>query len=266
MVLRRGILIELQMHSVRLSPSLPSLTAMFLCVNRDLSHSLSINWSHFSSTEMALAHVCHVLWIPSGCSFSDFFYLFQAGNTWLKRPHFLLQFSRTRTPSSTADLRWFLFSLLYQMLLLFSSPPKLRCPLSVLPFDILSSLSRSYVSNRVNFDLCLFNDLNRLWLFSLDKCCAIYHSLSTGKTFCLLTCSMSQSYSSFYPKASTLLEVPSYFLFYQIKTLVITGMSYFFNISITNISYFLVQEGLSGLLSSLHFPIPCPSFFLLKTQ
>lgn len=94
----RGISIELQMHSVRVSPSLPSLTAMFLSVNWDLSHSLSINWSHFSSTEMALAHVCHVLWIPSGCSFSDFFYLFQAGNTWLKRPHFLIEFSRTRTP------------------------------------------------------------------------------------------------------------------------------------------------------------------------
>lgn len=35
----------------------------------------------------------------------------------------------------------------------FSSPPKFRCPLSVLPFDLLSFLSRSHHSNRVSFDL-----------------------------------------------------------------------------------------------------------------
>lgn len=99
-----------------MSLSWPSLQACHVSVNRDLSHSLSIDWSHFNATETALVHVCRALWSPSDCSFSDVLYLFQAGNTWFEPPHFLPQFSQQRTPwVPLLDLWWFLFSLLYQI-------------------------------------------------------------------------------------------------------------------------------------------------------
>lgn len=156
---------------------------MFLSINRDLSHGLSIHRSHFHSTEMAPVHFCHYLWFPSDCSFSDT-YLFQAGNTWrLEPPHFLLQFSLYRTSLVPLLYLWlFLFSLWYQ-----PAPhphPKLSCPLSALPFDLLSSISRDHNSNRVIFDLCLFNDVNCWWLSPLDNSHAIYpRAFPHGRSF-----------------------------------------------------------------------------------
>lgn len=213
---------------------------------------------------MALVHVCHVLWAPSDCSFSDIFYLSQAGNTWLEPPHFLLQFSQNRTLwVPLLDLRQFLFSLLYQIPLLFSSPPKFRCPLSVLPVDILSSLNRSHNSDRVNFDLCLFNDLNWLWLFSLGNCCAIYHRVFPQENLLSLHIQyvpelliiLHQGFHSV--RSSTIFSILPNSKLWSLPVCLT-----FLILSLTNISYFLVQKN-SQVWSHLFiflFIIPVSSF------
>lgn len=97
----------------------------------------------------------------------------------------------------------------------FFPDPKFRCPLSILLFDLLSSLSRSHNSYRGNFDLFIKTFYSYdfwhhvvLWQLRLH----FHRIFPQGKPSVSSHLICSKFYSSHSPKASILLEVPLYCL------------------------------------------------------
>lgn len=107
----------------------------------------------------------------------------------------------------------------------------------------LSSLSRSHNSDGVNFDLCLFNDLNWWWLFSLDNCCPIYHKVFPQENLLSLHIQyvpelliiLHQGFHSV--RDSTVFSILPNSKLWSLPVCLT-----FLILSLTNISYFLVQK------------------------